>query len=176
MSNIVSPVCVYVSFKFSVYLLFLFRSELLVKQNNIEKPQTGLSGSTVSNSLCTWSALSTAFGLKLCVDYNYKNTTSFAAPYFSLAGPAYFDIYVQKSDPSANVYLFEYKWTQGHNLNVVSLTFDTPGSHVKRLMHANFTIEPTGNNLTMLMQSSAGVVLAKGRIKNTEDQKVFEVR
>lgn len=93
-----------------------------------------------------------------------------------MAGPANFQIYVHKSDPTANVYLFEYKWTQAHDLSVVSLTFDTPGSVVKRLIHANFTIDKTSHNLTMLMQSSSGTILARGRIKNTDDQKILQVR
>ncbi|XP_066155546.1 uncharacterized protein Apoltp [Euwallacea fornicatus] len=152
--------------------IFGARSELLVKQNNKEYLQAGLAKTTISNSICTWSALSAAIGLKMCTDYAYKNVSQ---PFFILAGPSYFDIYVEKSDPTAKTYLFEYKWTEARDLSVLSLTFDTPGSEVKRLIHANVTMEVDGHNLTMLMQSSAGVILARGRIKNTEDQKIFQM-
>ncbi|ERL94743.1 hypothetical protein D910_12017 [Dendroctonus ponderosae] len=169
-----------VSIKFSLpkknTILFGARSELLVRQQNIEMPQEGLTEATVSNSLCSWQAISDAIGLKLCLDYSYKNTTAIpSAPIFAIAGPTNFDVYVQKSDPTANVYLFEYKWSQGRDLSMISLTFDTPGSMIKRLMHANFTIDKTSNNLTMLMQSSSGMILARGRIKNTDDQKIFQM-
>lgn len=139
-------------------------------------PQEGLTKATVADGVCSWQPISDAIGLKLCLHYSYKNATSVpSAPIFPLAGPANFDVYVQKSDPTANVYLFEYKWSQGRDSSVISLTFDTPGSTVKRLMHANFTIDKTSNNLTMLMESSSGVILARGRIKNTDDQKIFQV-
>ncbi|XP_050313934.1 apolipophorins [Anthonomus grandis grandis] len=169
-----------VSVKFSLpkktVNIFGARSELLVKQNNKDLPQGGLQTPTVSSTQCTWSAFSDAIGLTLCLDYNYKNSTQLPyAPDFMLAGPASLQLHIQKSDPTANVYLFEYKSTQNKGLGVVSLRFDTPGSEVKRLIHANFTTESSGNNLTMLMQSSAGMILAKGRIKNTDDQKIFQM-
>ncbi|CAG9760349.1 unnamed protein product [Ceutorhynchus assimilis] len=169
-----------VSVKFSLpkknVKIFGARSELLVRQKNIENPQTGLQKTSVSNSMCSWPAISEAIGLTLCTDYSYRNSTSiFNAPDFILAGPANFQIYVQKSDPTANIYLFEYKWKQAHDLDVISLTFDTPGSEVNRLMHSNFTMSKDGHNLTMLMQSSSGIILARGVIKNTEEQKVFQM-
>ncbi|KAL1492708.1 hypothetical protein ABEB36_010924 [Hypothenemus hampei] len=166
-----------VSFKLSLpsetVRIFRARSEILVKQI----PQEGQKMATASNSLCSWSLLSDGIGLKLCFDYSYKNTSSTTgdSPFFALAGPANLNIYVEKSDPTANDYLFAYKWSEGKDFSVVSLTFDTPGSKTNRLMHANFTIEKNNNNLSMLIQSSAGRIFAKGRIKNTVDQKIFQM-
>ncbi|XP_030755989.1 uncharacterized protein LOC115882214 [Sitophilus oryzae] len=169
-----------VSVKFSLpkknAKIFGARSEVFVKQNDLEIPQTGLSKKTVSNSVCSWSAVSNAIGLKLCLDYTYQNSTNLLrAPYYVLSGPANFQIYLEKSDPTANIYLFEYKSVEGHGTRVVSFTFDTPESAVKRLIHANITIDRTTHNLTMLMESSSGIILAKGRMKNTEEEKYLQM-
>ncbi|XP_076260910.1 apolipoprotein lipid transfer particle isoform X2 [Rhynchophorus ferrugineus] len=169
-----------VSVKFSLpkknIKIFGARSELFVKQNNVDVSQHGLISKTVSNSICSWAALSNAIGLTLCMDYSFKNTsTNILAPSFVLSGPASFQIYIQKSDPTANIYLFEYKRVQGRDTNVVSLTFDTPESAVKRLIHANITLAKTSNNMTMLMQSSSGIILARGRVINTESEKYLQM-
>ncbi|XP_060537065.1 uncharacterized protein LOC132708634 isoform X2 [Cylas formicarius] len=156
--------------------LFGARSELLVRKTNVEQKQRGLSDSKTSNSICSWSGFSDVFGLKLCTDYSFVNVSRVLdAPYFLLAGPAEFQLYINKSDPTADVYLFEYKWSQAKDVNMLSLTFDTPGSTVKRLIHANFTIDRQTQNLTMLIQSSAGEMLARGIFKNSDEEKFLQV-
>ncbi|KAJ8914493.1 hypothetical protein NQ315_002765 [Exocentrus adspersus] len=83
--------------------------------------------------------------------------------------------YINKSDPTANVYLFEYKRTQRKDLSVISLTFDTPGSEVKRVLNANLTVDKQSHNLTMLLQSPEGEMLARGKYKNTYDEKFIQI-
>lgn len=95
-------------------------------------------------------------------------------PYFLIAGPASFRYYLQKSDPTANIYLFEYKWTKEQDFSTASIVFDTPGSKIKRLLSINLTVNAEGQNLTLFLESSAGVVLARGRYKNLPYEKVLQ--
>ncbi|KAJ8964440.1 hypothetical protein NQ314_004909, partial [Rhamnusium bicolor] len=156
--------------------IFGARSELLVRQNDKEEPQSGITTNRVFKSICSWPAVDKTIGLKLCAEYNFANVTKLDnIPYFLLAGPAGFRWYLNKSDPTANTYLFEYKWTQRRDFSVISLTFDTPGSEIKRVLNANLTIDRQSQNLTMLLQSSAGTVLARGKYKNTENEKFLQI-
>ncbi|KAG5866821.1 hypothetical protein JTB14_009006, partial [Gonioctena quinquepunctata] len=155
--------------------IFVAKSELLVKQNDVEHLQKGLPN-RFSKSICSWPVLDQTLGLKVCTEYSFVNVTKMNnIPYFLAAGPSNFGIYLQKSDPSAKNYSFEYKLTQRRDLSVVSLIFDTPGSTMNRLLSANLTIDKHTQNLTLLLQSSAGTVLARGTYKNTPDEKFIRV-
>ncbi|KAJ8968085.1 hypothetical protein NQ317_002630 [Molorchus minor] len=155
--------------------IFAARSELLVKKNDKEEPQSGISAGGSKSRCFFWSAVSRAVGLNLCADYNFVNVVEMEnMPHLLLAGPAGFRWYLNKTDPTANVYLFEYKWTKRRDMSVVSLTFDTPGSQMKTLLSANLTIDKHTQNLTMIAQSTEGTVLTRGRYKNTEDEKFIQ--
>lgn len=141
-----------------------------------EEPQKGLVEKKASQSLCSWPAVENTIGLKLCADYHFTNVTKIPeAPYSILAGPAGFRVSLQKADPTAKTYLLEYKWTHLKNSSVVSLTFDTPGSSLRRVLGANLTLDTESNNLTLLLQSTAGNILAKGRYKNTPEDKYLQI-
>lgn len=145
-------------------------------KNNVEHLQSGLSENLITKSICSWPAVDETVGLKLCGDYHFMNVTKInKAPYFILAGPTGFRLFLDKSDPTAKIYLFEYKWTDKNDTSIVSLTFDTPGSTLRRLLSANFTVDRQSKNLTLLFQSSAGTVLARGKYKNTDDEKYFQI-
>lgn len=152
------------------------RSEIIVMKENVGHVQKGLWKNRVSKSICSWPAVDKTVGLKLCGEYHFINVTKISkAPYFTLAGPAGFRLFLEKSDPTAKIYLFEYKWTDKQDFSVVSLTFDTPGSSLRRLLAANFTVDRQSQNLTLFLQSTAGTVFAKGKYKNTEEEKYLQL-
>lgn len=145
-------------------------------KHNVEQLQSGLSEHRVSKSICSWPAVDKTVGLKLCGEYHFINVTKInKAPYFVLAGPSGFRLFLEKSDPTAKTYLFQYKWTDKNDLSIVSLTFDSPGSSVNRLFAANFTVDKQSQNLTLFLQSTAGTVLARGRYKNTDKEKYLQL-
>lgn len=123
--------------------------------------------------MCSWEAVEQTVGLKLCAEYNFVNVTQ-NGPSFLFAGPAGFRVFINKSDPTANIYLFEYKHKKMNKLSEITLTFDTPNSTIHQLLNFNLTMDRQTQNLTMILQSSAGRVLANGRIKNTENEKYAE--
>lgn len=144
-------------------------------KNEVEEAQSGLEGNRVSQSICSWPAVEKTVGLKLCADYHFMNVTKMRdAPYLLLAGPAGFRLSLQKSDPTAKKYLLEYRWTRSENVSVVSLTFDTPGANARRILGANLTLGVETHNLTVLMESSAGAVLARGKYKNVPREKYLQ--
>lgn len=154
------------------YHLSYYRSELIVMKNEEEEPQSGLEANRVAQSICSWPAVEKTVGLKLCADYHFMNVTKMkSAPYLLLAGPAGFRLSLQKSDPTAKEYLLEYRWTRSENVSVLSLTFDTPGANARRILGANLTLGVETHNLTVLLQSSAGAVLAQGKYKNVPLEK-----
>lgn len=53
------------------------------------------------------------------------------APYFIMAGPAYYLLSLEKVDPTASIYSFLYTWNANDTTNVISFIFDTPGSAVR---------------------------------------------
>lgn len=54
------------------------------------------------------------------------------APYFILSGPAKYIVSLEKADPSAKTYAFQYKWDHNETTNVIDFSFDTPNSKVGR--------------------------------------------
>lgn len=145
-------------------------------KNETDQRQAGLESKTASNSLCSWPAVEKTLGLKLCADYHFINVTGVpSAPYSIMAGPAGFRISLQKVDPSAKTYLFEYKWTEFSNSSVISVTLETPGSSFRRIVGANLTIDKESQNLTVLLQSTEGTFLARGKYKNTPANKHLQL-
>lgn len=145
-------------------------------KGDVEEVQSGLKKDQVSHSTCSWPAVEKTIGLKLCADYHFINVTkNETAAYSILSGPAGFRVYLQKADPNAKTYLLEYKWTDLHNSSVVSLTFDTSGSSIRRILGANLTLERDSQNLTLLLQSTAGTILARGKYKNSEMDKHLQL-
>lgn len=145
-------------------------------RKDVEEYQKGITENKISKTMCSWPVVDRTIGLKLCADYNFANVTkNNNAPYFILAGPAKFRVSLQKADPTAKDYVFEYKWTKARDKSVISVSFDTPGSSVRRLLNANMTLDVQSHNLTLLLQSAAGTTLAKGRYKNTEYEKYLQL-
>lgn len=148
----------------------------MVKKHGVEEIQKGLNTNRISNSICSWPFIDQTIGLKLCTEYSFVNMSKFSnLPDFLIAGPAHFRHYIEKADPTATIYLFEYKWDQKPHSSVISVVFDTPGSAVKRLISANMTLDRATHNLTMLIESAAGKVLAYGRYKDTPNDKFIQI-
>lgn len=144
---------------------------MTVKQNNIDVTQAGITDNRLSSTMCSWDAVEKTIGLKLCSSYSLVNVSRIdSIPYVIIAGPTSFRFFVHKADPTANVYLFEYKWTP----RVISVIFDTPGSNVKRLFSGNLTTDRQTHNVTVVLQSSEGTVLLKGNIVNTVHLKALQ--
>lgn len=144
----------------------------MVKQRNIDEIQEGISRNRVSKTICSWDAVENTIGLKLCSSYSMVNVPKMGnnVPNLVMSGPTSFRFFVHKADPTANVYLFQYHW----NPSLISVTFDTPGSKLKRLFSANLTLGKGTQNLTVLFQSSEGTVLLKGKVINRPDARVLQ--
>lgn len=142
-----------------------------------EVEQSGIVKDRILESTCSWPSVEQTVGLKFCMDYHFPNVTKINnAPYFILAGSSGFRLSLQKSDPTTKTYLLKYKWEDTHNSSYISLTFDTPGSKVKRLLGANLTLDLHSHNVTLVMQSTAGTVVAKGKYKNTFSEKYLQLQ
>lgn len=152
------------------------RSELIIMKGSGEELQEGIEKYRVQGSACTWPAVDKTLGLKLCADYHFANVTDIAnVPHFIMAGPAGFRLSLQKSDPTAITYLLEYKWEETPASSYMSLTLDTPDSSIPRIMGANMTIDKESQNLTLLLRSTEGTVLARGKYKNTDTEKYLQL-
>lgn len=142
-----------------------------------EVEQAGIVKDRISESTCSWPSVEQTVGLKFCMDYHFPNVTKINnASYFIIAGSSGFRLSLQKSDPTTKTYILEYKSEDTHNSSYISLTFDTPDSKVKRLLVANLTLDLHSHNLTLVTQSTAGIVVAKGRYKNTVSEKYIELQ
>lgn len=150
---------------------------MIVMNGEKAEYQKGITDNRIEQSLCSWPVIDKTVGLKLCMDYQFPNVVSrrSKAPHFILAGPSLFHMSLKKADPTAKVYLMEYKFDQARNNSIISLVFDTPGSAVKRLLAVNLTIDTQSQNLTLYMETSNGATLAKGKYKNAPDEKYFIV-
>ncbi|XP_026671389.1 uncharacterized protein LOC108627461 isoform X2 [Ceratina calcarata] len=125
----------------------------------------------IANTSCTWTALDRLIGLKMCVDYQLSNRTKDPkAPYFVLSGPSLFKISMIKSDPTAQNYLFEYKWEKKKEENLFRVAFDTPGSQVNRELSATVSFDAKTHNVTVLLRSAGNSLVAEGTYKSTENE------
>ncbi|XP_014467442.1 PREDICTED: uncharacterized protein LOC106740686 [Dinoponera quadriceps] len=130
----------------------------------------------VSNTTCTWTALDRLIGLKMCTDYQFSNVTKNPdAPYFILNGLTLFKISLNKVDPTARNYVFEYSWNTTREHNMLKLMFDTPGSQVNRELSAIVDFDTINNKVNLLLHSAGNSFVAKGTYKNSEDEIFLDV-
>lgn len=70
----------------------------------------GVTGGMKENRLCSWSILDETIGLKMCFNYLLPNASLILqSPSFLFSGPLKLGLTLEKSDPTANKFLFEYK-------------------------------------------------------------------
>lgn len=156
---------------------YAFRSDVVVMNGRVEQHQTGSLANPIRQTWCSWPSVDNTIGLKLCVEYLLPNifTSPSRARSFLLSGPTKLHVSLKKQDPTAKVYLVEYNWAKSNKSSVISLVFDTPGSAVKRLLTANLTLDTQSHDLNLFLETSQGTTLAKGKYKNTPDDKYIHV-
>ncbi|KPJ14886.1 Apolipophorin, partial [Papilio machaon] len=109
--------------------IFAAKSELVILHGERELQQPGLNRNRIARSTCSWTTVDRAIGIKLCAAYQFPNMTNLHnAPYFLMSGPAKYILSLEKADPSAKTYAFQYKWQKNDTANVVGFSFDTPDS------------------------------------------------
>lgn len=121
------------------------RSEMNVLQDNQEMRQRGFK-KRYTNSTCTWPFVEKAIGLKLCADYSLPDVSKskLTHPSLILSGPVKLDFHLDKADPTARLFMFEYRWATDLETGISdgSLIFHTPGSEIPRVFSANLTTSP----------------------------------
>ncbi|XP_045482614.1 uncharacterized protein LOC123686485 [Harmonia axyridis] len=156
--------------------IFNSRSDLLVLHHGKEVKQHGLKEYVVTRSICSWPVLDKTIGIKSCLQYHFVNVTKMRhAPYFVLAGPAGFRIFIEKLDPKAKDFIFEYKWVDKGDTSAVAMTFDAPGSSLGRIVETDFSIDRQTKNLTLVIKTTSGTVVTRGNYKNTPDEKYIQL-
>ncbi|KAK9890371.1 hypothetical protein WA026_010464 [Henosepilachna vigintioctopunctata] len=156
--------------------IFNSRSELLVLKHGKEVPQFGLKEYVIKKSICSWPVIEKTLRLRTCTEYHFVNVTKMRnAPYFILAGPAEFRIFLEKLDPTTKDFILEYKWTDAGETSAISLSFDAPGSTLGKIVEANFNIDRLSRNLTLSVKTTAGTVTAHGNYKNTPEEKYLQI-
>lgn len=151
------------------------RSELIVIKYEKEIRQNGIR-KRYSNSTCTWPAVERAVGLKVCSDYSLPDVSKSKQelPSLLLCGPLDVDIHIDKSDVTAKIFSFEYKWIDTDNRSSASFIFETPNTQIPRIFIANLTKEPNVYDLSMKFENGKTMHSATATYKNTDDEKLVE--
>lgn len=151
------------------------RSELIVIQHDKEIRQPGIQ-KRYANSTCTWPGIERAIGLKVCSNYSLPDVSKSVRPLPSLimCGPIDIQLYLDKMDPSAKVYSFEYNWVDSGSKSTGSFIFETPNSNISRIFGVNITREPNIYSLAMNFENDATEHSATAVYKNTDDEKLIE--
>ncbi|XP_011308401.1 uncharacterized protein Apoltp isoform X2 [Fopius arisanus] len=163
--------------------VFSMRTDiLLVSGNEATTTETSAIGSLrhqpvyFANTTCSWPVLERLIGLKLCLDYQFPNTTEITdASYLLLNGPTLLRTSIIKADPTAESYLFEYKWNASPTESTIKLAFDTPGSKIHREASAVLTFDAPTRNVSLLLSSAGNSLVAKGTYKRTDDEAMVDV-
>lgn len=128
------------------------RSEMSVLQEQREVPQRGFR-KRYTNSTCSWPIVERGLGLKLCAEYSLPDVSKIkiAHPALILSGPVKLDIHLDKADPTARLFSFEYRWQTNSTTNISdgSMMFHTPGSEIPRVFSANLTTSPDQYSASM---------------------------
>ncbi|XP_063971909.1 uncharacterized protein LOC135159796 [Diachasmimorpha longicaudata] len=163
--------------------VFSMRTDiLLVNGNEATTTETSAIGSLrhppvyFANTTCSWPVLERLIGLKLCLDYQFPNTTEITdASYFLLNGPTVLRTSIIKADPTAESYLFEYKWNASPTESTVKLAFDTPGSKIHREASAILMFDAPNRNVSLLLSSAGNSLVAKGTYKRTDNEAMIDI-
>ncbi|XP_049881187.1 uncharacterized protein LOC126377497 [Pectinophora gossypiella] len=155
--------------------IFAAKSELIVLHGDQELQQQGLNKNRIEQNTCSWSTFDKAIGIKVCAAYQFPNMTNIAnAPYFLMSGPAKYIVSLEKADPSAKTYAFEYKWDRNETTDVVGLSFNTPNSKEKRMFNALLSASNTTTSAVLTFQSNASTMKAKALYRNLPYDKSLE--
>nr|XP_049706191.1 uncharacterized protein LOC110382727 isoform X1 [Helicoverpa armigera]XP_049706192.1 uncharacterized protein LOC110382727 isoform X2 [Helicoverpa armigera]XP_049706193.1 uncharacterized protein LOC110382727 isoform X3 [Helicoverpa armigera]XP_049706194.1 uncharacterized protein LOC110382727 isoform X4 [Helicoverpa armigera]XP_049706195.1 uncharacterized protein LOC110382727 isoform X5 [Helicoverpa armigera] len=147
--------------------IFAAKSELIILHGDKEQQQQGLNKNRIEQNTCSWSTFDKAIGIKMCASYQFPNMTNLRnAPYFLMSGPAKYILSLEKADPTADTYAFQYKWDKNETSNVVSFSFDTPDSKEKRMINAVLSISNTSSTALLTLQSEKSTLIAKAMYRN----------
>ncbi|XP_075986269.1 apolipoprotein lipid transfer particle [Anticarsia gemmatalis] len=147
--------------------IFAAKSELIILHGDKEKQQQGLNKNRIEQNTCSWSTFDKAIGIKVCASYQFPNMTNLRnAPYFLMSGPAKYILSLEKADPTADTYAFQYKWDKNATDNVVSFSFDTPDSKEKRMINAVIALSNTTSSASLVLQSEKSTLIAKAMYRN----------
>lgn len=156
--------------------IFSIRSQVI---GNIEGRDMLLNGISdrYMNSTCTWPSIDDMIGLKVCVDYSLPDVsdTNKTYPSLVLSGPIVFDIHLDKADPSAKIFNFEYQWNKGKESSHGSITFETPGTKIPRQFSATLQTDPQNYNVTMGFKNGNQTQTALGFIKLAPEEKYADI-
>ncbi|XP_063394239.1 uncharacterized protein LOC134679271 [Cydia fagiglandana] len=159
--------------------IFAAKSELIILHGDEELQQQGLNTNKIEQNTCSWSAFDKGIGIKVCASYRFPDMTNLkGAPYFIMSGPAKYVLSLEKADPSAKIYSFQYKWDKNQTSDVIAFTFDTPDSQEKRMIDAVLNLSNTETNTSytasLTFQSAKNTLKAKGAYLNTANVKSVE--
>ncbi|CAH0598289.1 unnamed protein product [Chrysodeixis includens] len=147
--------------------IFAAKSELIILHGDKELQQQGLNKNRIEQNTCSWSTFDKAIGIKMCASYQFPNMTNLHnAPYFLMSGPAKYILSLEKADPTANTYAFQYKWDKNETNNVISFSFDTPDSKEKRMINALLSLSNTSSSALLTLQSEKSTLKAKAMYRN----------
>ncbi|RVE52154.1 hypothetical protein evm_003227, partial [Chilo suppressalis] len=155
--------------------IFAAKSELIILHGDQELQQQGLNQNRIEQNTCSWSTFDKAIGIKVCAAYQFPNMTNLRnAPYFIMSGPAKYILSLEKADPSAKNYAFEYKWDKNETTNVIGFSFDTPNSKEKRMFNALLTLSNTSSTASLTVHSAKSTIKARALYRNLQDDKTIE--
>ncbi|BES90627.1 Domain of Unknown Function (DUF1081) [Nesidiocoris tenuis] len=154
--------------------IFHAETQLLLVTNDDEENLTGVTAGRTEKSLCSWAFVDETIGLKLCASTLLPNSTFLLeSPMFLFSGPLKFEFFLEKSDPTAKIYIIEYRLdTFANNKSVITLKLETPGSTTRRGLSAVIDLDTQSQNLTLVYQSTLSHVMAQGYYKNTPSEKM----
>ncbi|XP_053620364.1 uncharacterized protein Apoltp [Plodia interpunctella] len=155
--------------------IFAAKSELIILHGDQELQQQGLNKNRIEQNTCSWSTFDKAIGIKVCASYQFPDMTNIQnAPYFLMSGPAKYIVSLEKADPSAKTYAFQYQWDRNETANVIGFSFDTPNSKEKRMFNAALTLSNTTSTALLSMQSAKSTLKAKALYRNLPHDKSVE--
>lgn len=171
-----------VSFHFSLPQkrndIFSARSTLIVMENDKEIVQSGIP-KRYSNATCSWPLINRAVGLKICSEYSLPDVSTYEklSPSLILSGPVNLDVHLDKADPTAKNFSFEYRYDVAKEKNAfkTSFTFETPGSQIPRVLTSNLISNQDGFNVSMGFRNGDTVHSAIGIYKTAKLSKKFDI-
>ncbi|CAH2058175.1 unnamed protein product, partial [Iphiclides podalirius] len=155
--------------------IFAAKSELIILHGDEELQQQGLNQNRIERSICSWTTFDKAIGIKVCAAYQFPNMTNINnAPYFIMSGPAKYILSLEKADPSAKTYTFQYKWDRNSTTDVIGFSFDTPNSKEKRMIDASLVTSNTSTSASLTLQSARSTLRARALYRNQPHDKSLE--
>jgi Domain of Unknown Function (DUF1081) len=93
--------------------------------------QEGVTEGRTQENVCFWPPLEQMFGMRLCLDYQYPNTSvaqlnaTSPVPPLPFTGPVRFNANILKTDPTVQKYLVEFIWDTKQEVSNFNF-FQTP--------------------------------------------------